>query len=157
MEPGPKSNVVRRAALGSVVLLLALVAYLRFGPGHAAEPSTPIPDYTASVAALHVRAGNEPFEIVVRPGAPAPRVVAYAFGIGEQEPNPIDATIELLPDGSIRIRGAARALAGARAARVVVGTASADSIRRFDDAVARARDGRSDASIRVLTVPIVRD
>ena len=109
-------------------------------------------------AALTLRGGAEgSFEIVARPSTTAgAKVVAYAFAMGEGEPNAVDAKIEIAPEGSVRIRGRGRALQGAREVRVVIGTAS-DSIARYDDALARARDGKSDAHVRVLVVPITRE
>ena len=115
------------------------------------------PGDTAPSTGLRLHAGDAPFEIVVRPATSAGRkVVAYAFAIGEGEPNPIDAKVEIAPEGSIRIRGRARALDGAREVRVVIGVAN-ESITRFEDALTRARDGKSDASVRVLAVPITRE
>ena len=119
------------------------------------DPVLPLPEYTTPSATMRAH-GNDPFEIVARPASPPPpKVVAYAFGIGELEPNPIDAPIEVLPGGVVRLKGSSRALVGARQARLVVGTAS--SIHRFDDAVSRARSGESDSAIRVLTIAITHD
>ena len=148
----PKSKLWRLLALAGA-LALALGAYYRFGRAPAVDPAQLLPAYAAasSTLALH---GSDPFEIVARPSSPPPKVVAYAFAIGDREPDPIDATTELLPDGTIRIRGAARALQGAREARLVIGTPA--SFRRFDDALARAKSNESDASIRVLSFAIVR-
>ena len=104
-----------------------------------------------------LHAGDAPFEIVLRPATSAgAKVVAYAFAIGEGDPNPIEAKIEVASEGSVRIRGRAGALQGAREVRVVVGSAN-DSIKRFDDALSRARDGKGDAYVRVLTIPITRE
>lgn len=167
-------SLARRVAVfaGPLALAAAVLVWVMAGrngePGHAL-----LPDYAVSAtsdqtmrgpaadptpaAGLRLHAGDAPFEIVLRPATRAgTRVVAYAFAIGEGEPNPIEAKVEIAPEGSIRIRGRARALQGAREVRVVVGTAN-DSIRRFEDAVTHARDGKGDASVRVLTVPITRD
>ena len=96
------------------------------------------------------------FEILARPATPATgKVVAYVFAIGEGDPSAVEASVELAPEGSVRIRGRAASLRGAREVRVVLGTAN-DSIKRYEDALSRAREGRSDASIRVLVVPIAR-
>ena len=57
----------------------------------------------------------------------------------------------------LRRRGAlviTRALAGAREVRVVVGPAT--ELKRFEDALAKAREGTSDDRVRVVVVPIVR-
>lgn len=108
-------------------------------------------------APLRLRgAPDAAFEIVVRPATQtAGHVVAYVFAIGEGEPNAVQATVEVAPEGSVRIRGRARSLEGARELRVVLGTAS-DTITRYEDALSRARDGKSDAQVRVLVIPIVR-
>jgi hypothetical protein len=106
---------------------------------------------------LRIRGGRDAsFELVVRPATAVAHVVAYVFARGSGgEPSPVDATVEVAAEGSVRIRGKARALEGARELRIVIGTANG-SIKRFDDALARAIDGTSDASIRVLVVPIDR-
>jgi hypothetical protein len=106
---------------------------------------------------LRLHSGDAPFEIVVRPATTSGgKVVAYVFAIGEGEPNPVEANVEIAPEGSIRIKGRTRALDGAREVRIVIGVAQ-ESIKRFDDALVRARDGKSDASVRVVTLPIVRE
>ena len=144
---------MRRVALAAfAVLVIALAgAYLFFGRGSSADVDPRVPQYTAAPATLKAGA---PFEVVMRPASPAPKIVVYAFGIGDREPNPLDAPIDLLPDGGVRLTGSSRSLAGAREARIVIGTAS--SIHRFDDALARAKSGSSDASIRVVTLAIER-
>lgn len=115
------------------------------------------PADTAASTRLRLRPGDAPFEILVRPATAAGgKVVAYAFAIGEGEPNPIEAKVEVAPEGSIRVRGRSRALEGAREVRVVIGIAN-ESIARFEDALTRARDGKSDAFVRVLSVPITRE
>jgi hypothetical protein len=141
---------VRRVALAVLILALAVGAYVVFGRG-APTVEARVPEYAASPAALPASA---PFELVLKPASAAPKIVAYAFGVGDREPNPLDAPIELLPEGVVRLKGSPRALVGAREARVVIGTS--DSIHRFDDALARAKSGVSDASIRVVTLPITR-
>lgn len=121
-----------------------------------AAPPPPAPPAPAAPPALVLRGGKDAdFEIVARPATAAKKVVAYAFAIGEGEPNPIEATIEVAPEGAVRIRGRARALEDAREVRVVLGIAN-DSIERYEDALSRARDGKSDAKVRVLVVGITR-
>lgn len=166
-------SFARRVATVAGPLALAAAVLLWVLAGRDGEAgSAVVPDYAVSASSdqairgpadtipsprLHLRAGATPFEIVLRPATTAgTKVVAYAFAIGEGEPNPIDAKVELAPEGSIRIRGRARALDGAREVRVVIGTAN-DSIKRFDDALTRARDGKGDAHVRVVTVPITRE
>jgi hypothetical protein len=165
--------LARRAAViaGPLALAAAVTLYVA-GRGGGGEGAV-LPEYaltaggdqamrgsespSVSATQLRLQAGPEAtFELLVRPATAAPaRVAAYCFAIGEGEPNPVEATIEVAAEGSVRIRGPARALAGAREVRVVLGTAN-DSIKRFDDALARARDGNSDARVRVLKVAIVR-
>ncbi len=148
----PKSKLWRLFA-SVAVLALAVGAYIRFVRAPALDPAQAVPAYAAVSSTLTLHA-NDPFEILARPASPPPKVVAYAFAIGERDPDPIEATTELLPDGTIRIRGVARALQGAREARLVIGTPAA--FRRFDDALARAKSNESDASIRVLSFSIAR-
>jgi hypothetical protein len=152
------TNGALRLALVAGALALAAVLFWVIAGRNGETGRSPLPDYVAaSPSSLRLHAGDAPFEIVVRPATmPATKVVAYAFAIGEGEPNPVEAKVEIAPEGSIRIRGRARALERAREVRVVVGVAE-QSIKRFDDALARARDGTSDASVRVVSVPIVRD
>jgi hypothetical protein len=157
---------VRRIAIVAGPLALAAAVFVWVAGGRDGDSArAPVPDYAlaaisdpadTNLSRLRLHAADAPFEIALRPAAPAGKVVAYAFAMGEGEPNPIEANVEIAPDGTIRIRGRARALEGAREVRVVIGTAQ-ESIKRFDDALARARDGKSDAKVRVLTVAIVRD
>lgn len=163
--------ILRRVGVVAAPLMMAaaVVLYVVFagsGESHAVLPHYSIVasgekemrgQAEAASANLQLRGGPDaPFEIVVRPTTTAgTKVVAYVFAIGEREPNPVDAKVEISPEGSVRIRGRARALDGAREIRVVLGTAG-DSIKRFDDALARARDGKSDAQVRVLVVSINR-
>jgi hypothetical protein len=144
----------------AIVLGLALAGALWFAVSHFTGPApSPFPDYAVTTndasPSVHVRTGNAPFEITLRPSKPGPKVVAYAFAIGEGEPNPIDAKITIAPDGVIHIEGRSRALEGARELRVVVG--APESIKRFDDALTKARDGKSDAQARVITIALTRD
>lgn len=172
----PKTNVVpfaRRLAMVAGPLALAAAVLLYVVAGRDGQSGLALlPDYAVSASgdqtmrgpapavstnALRLHAGDAPFEIVARPATTAgTKVVAYVFAIGEGEPSPVDAKIKISPEGSIRIQGRARALQGARELRVVIGVAEG-SIKRFDDALGRASNGKSDASVRVFTVPIVRD
>ena len=54
----------------------------------------------------------------------------------------------------MRLRGRGRALEGAREVRVVIGAAA--DFKRYEDALATAREGSSSAQVRVLVVPVVR-
>ena len=173
----PRPNVVsfaRRVGIIAGPLALAAAVLLWVLAGRNGETArTLLPDYAVSAtsdqtmrgvadppsAALRLHVGDAPFEIVLRPATTAGvKVVAYAFAIaiGEGEPNPIEAKVEIAPEGGIRIRGRAGALVGAREVRIVIGVPTG-AIKRFDDALARARDARSDASVRVITIPILRE
>jgi hypothetical protein len=169
----------RRAAIvaGPLALAAALVLYVTVGTG----PSGPeLPSYAVSATGqaamrgpadaptdrlrLPAAAGADGarFEIVARPatsvapgapGAPGVPVVAYVFAIGDgEDPSAVDAKVEIAPEGAVRITGTHRALQGARELRVVV--AQRGAIAKFDDALARAKEKRSDSRVRVLTVPI---
>jgi hypothetical protein len=84
-------------------------------------------------------------------------VVAYAFTVDKpgSDATPLEAKIELAPEGAVRLTGHPRALEGAREVRVVVGAPA--NIGKFDDAAARAKSGTSDAYVGVLAVPIERE
>ena len=169
-KPGRVLAFVRRNAVYVAPLAVAAAVLVYVGRGDPTHAS--LPDYSvaaksekemrgADVAAappaqLELRGGTDAvFELVVRPATTVPiKVVAYVFAIGEGEPSAVDAKIEIAPEGAVRINGRARALAGAREVRVVVGPAS--DFKRYEDALARARDGKSDGQVRVLVVPIVR-
>ena len=102
-----------------------------------------------------VRGGR--FALSLRPTTPsATKVIAYAFAWTGEVAEPIDVRVEVAPNGTVRVSGSSRVLeaAGARELRVVVGAAAA--FHRFDDAVARAASGRSDAVVRVLSVALDR-
>lgn len=146
---------------GAFVVVLAsaaaLLVYLARDGG--AQPV--LPDYAISATGesqgrLVLPAGGDlPFEVVVRPAARVPtKVVAYVFAIGEGEPNAVDAKVAIDAEGVVRVDGRARALAGAREVRVVLGAAS--DFKRYEDALSRARVGTSDGRVRVLALPIVR-
>lgn len=158
-------------AAGPLALAAAMIVYVtgRSGPG-----APPLPAYTVTAtvdqaasaegqgaARLRLaRAGAKGarFEIVLRPATPPEgKVVAYAFTFDapDAEPAPLDARVELAPEGVIRLSGAGRALEGARELRVVVGEPAA--IGKFVDAAARAAANATDADVRVVTVPIDRD
>lgn len=158
---------VRRRAAYFVPVVVAAALFVLFARD---EASSRLPEYALSVSGektlrgegptmtrLLLRGGMESrFEIVARPATKVRAgVVAYAFAIGEVEPSPIDARIEISKDGAVRISGVARTLDGAREVRVVVGTAA--DFKRYADALAHARDGKDDAHVRVLSVPIVRE
>ncbi len=167
-----RTNVVpfvRRAAIYAGPVALAAAVLLFVGLREPAPSGILLPDYSVVAgnqkemrgadearAALTLRGGPDAeFEILARPATATGKVVAFAFAFGDAEPNPVDAKVELAPEGAVRVRGRARALDGAREVRIVIGTAS-DSITRYDDALSRARSGTSDAKVRVLVVPIVR-
>ncbi len=156
-EKRPPRVTGRRAAIAiAVVLAVACVVYL--GRDAGAPPA--LPEYALEVdggasGRLEVRTGSD-FELVLRPAPaahPPEKVVAYVFAVGEGEPNAVDAKVAVDPVGLVRIAGRARTLAGARELRVVLGSAS--EFKRYEDALSRALDGRSDGSVRVLVVPIV--
>src|SRR5690606_29548290 len=145
-----------------LALAAAMIVYVTARSG----PDGPeLPPYTvtatgeaamrgAAEEASTLRLAKEPardarFELVLRPAtAPAETVVAYPFTVTAPgaEPAPLDAKVELAPEGAVRVTGDARALRGAAELRVVVG-APAD-IGKFVDAAARAAEGRSDARVR---------
>ena len=158
---------VRRHA--AIVAPLAVAAAVLLYMGRADEAHLGLPDYFVVAtgeremrgadqphATLELRGGaNASFEIVARPATTVPTpVVAYLFAIGDGEPNPIEAKVEIAAEGSVRIKGSARALAGARELRLVLGPAS--DFKRYEDALSRARAGTSDGQVRVLVVPILR-
>jgi hypothetical protein len=160
---------VRRNAMYVAPFAVAAAALVYVGRSGSGAGGPALPDYTVVAiseremrgaaepqAALELRGGADAgFEIVARPATTAAtRVVAYVFAVGEGEPSPVDATIEIAPGGAVKIKGRARALAGAREVRVVLGAPT--DFTRYEDALSRARDGKSDAHVRVLSVPIVR-
>jgi hypothetical protein len=169
-KPGRVLAFVRRSAVYVAPLAVAAAVLVYVGRGDTTHAS--LPDYSvvatsekemrgADPAAaphtqLELRGGTDAvFELVVRPATSVPvKVVAYVFAIGEGEPNAVDAKVEVAPEGAVRISGRARALAGAREVRVVLGPAS--DFKRYEDALSRAREGKSDAQVRVLVVPIIR-
>lgn len=156
--------------VGPLALAAAMILYVVAGPR--LGPSSPeLPDYSvtatseqamrgAGEASARLRVGkarDARFEIVLRPAtAPATKVVAYAFAMGEpgSDANPLDAKTEVSDEGAVRITGASRMLEGAREIRIVVGDPA--SIGKFDDAVRRATSG-GEGPARVLVVPIDRE
>ena len=169
-KPGRVLAFVRRNAALVAPLAVAAAVLVYVGRGDTTHAS--LPDYsvvatsekemrgadlaTPPRAQLELRGGTDAvFELVVRPATSVPvKVVAYVFAIGDGEPNAVDAKVEVAPEGAVRINGRARALEGAREVRVVLGPAS--DFKRYEDALSRARDGKSDGQVRVLVVPIVR-
>lgn len=163
-DAGRVAAFVRRAVVVAVAVTVgaAVIVYL----GRGGTSRTSLPEYAVVASGekemrgagetLELRDGEgATFEILARPGTDAgAHVVAYVFAIGEGEPNPVEAKVEVALGGAVRIRGRARALDGAREVRVVLGSTS--DFARFEDALARARDRTSDAHVRVLVVPIVR-
>lgn len=172
--PAPRSNVtalrarvLKIAGPLAIAALMVLVFTMR---GPRGDDGPELPGYTVAAAGEQaMRGAPEPaaapritlrggasarFEVVARPERASPeRVAAFAFVVrGDGVASLDDANVEVSKDGAVRVTGAARELAGATALRVVVGAPRA--IGKFDDAVDRARTERSDAHVRVLTVPI---
>ncbi|MBX3211888.1 MAG: hypothetical protein KF850_07640 [Labilithrix sp.] len=157
-------------AAGPLALAAAMIVYFIVQSGPSAPP---LPAYTVTAltdpaappagpaaARLRLPAGarSSRFEIELRPeSAPEGKVVAYAFTLDapDAEPAPLDAKVELAPEGMVRLSGSARALEGAREIRVVLGEPA--SIGKFVDAAARAASRTTDAAVRVLAIPIDRD
>lgn len=162
--------LIRRTAPYAAPLAVAAALLVYLGRGDAGHPS--LPEYTVVAtseremrgageerARLELRGGDDAtFEIVARPATTAAaHVAAYVFAIGVSgtgEASPVDARVDVAAEGSVRIRGRARALDGARELRVVLGAAS--DFKRYEDALSRAHDGKSDDRVRVLVVPLVR-
>ena len=147
----------RRAMLPLAALAVAFALLIYFGIGsRRAADHAALPEYDASRFEVH--AGRDaPFELRAVPRtAAALKVVAFAFAIGDgdAEPNPVDAKVEIAPDGTVVLAGRARTLEGAREVRLVIGVAA--DFKRYEDALSTARSGSSDAQVRVLRVPIVR-
>jgi hypothetical protein len=154
----------RRATILLAVLAAVAAVAVYVGLGRRSAGHTALPEY--AVARFELAPGRDaPFEIDATPTAPiATKLVAFAFAIGgvggggrgdaDTEPNPVDAKVEIAADGTVRIKGRGRALEGAREVRVVLGAAT--DFKRYEDAMAAARAGASDARLRVLVVPIVR-
>lgn len=167
--PAKVVPLTRRVARFAAPLALAAAVVLYLGLREPSPSGALLPAYSVvaggpkemrgaddASSTLVLRGGPDAeFELLARPATTTSKVVAYVFAIGEGEPNPVDAKIEIAPEGAVRVRGRARALEGAREVRIVLGTAT-DSITRYEDALTRARSGASDAKVRVLVVPISR-
>jgi len=166
----PASSWRRRLVLaaGPVALAAAMVVYVTSQSG----PRAPeLPRYTVTAQVMRGAAEASPrlrierdapratrFELLLRPAtAPDGKVVAYAFTLGgpASEPTPLEARIELAPEGAVKLTGNLSALDGASEIRIVVGAPAA--VGKFDDAAARARSGSSDRHVHVVTVPVDRD
>ena len=156
----------RRAKILLALLAAAAAVAVYAGSGRRAAGHPSLPAY--AVARFELAPGRDaPFEIDATPAAPVTtKLVAFAFafagatgatgatGEGDSEPNAVDAKVEIAPDGAVRVKGRGRALEGSREVRVVLGAAT--DFKRYEDAVAAARAGKSDGQVRVLVVPIVR-
>ena len=149
----------RRAKILLALLAAAAAVAVYAGSGRRAAGHPSLPAY--AVARFELAPGRDaPFEIDATPAAPVTtKLVAFAFATGatgaaDGEPNAVDAKVEIAPDGAVRIKGRGRALEGSREVRVVLGAAT--DFKRYEDAVAAARAGKSDGQVRVLVVPIVR-
>lgn len=159
-------------AAGPLALAAAMVVYVT-GQSGPRVPELPLYTVTAtgpqamrgsSEASTRLRlpkaAGREArFELLLRPAtAPHEKVVAYPFtfgGPGATEPAPLEAKVEIAPEGGVKLTGASRALEGAAEIRIVIGAPKA--IGKFDDAAMRAQSATSDPRVHVLTIPIDRD
>lgn len=169
-----KTRVARRVAQLGAPLALAAVLVLYFttrGPA-SSDLGVDLPTYAIAAAGEKEMRGapdegtrlvvssapSSRFELVARPAQAIEsdaRVVAYAFVVrGADVASLDDVKIDVSKDGAVRITGAARELQGASAVRVVVGTAPA--ITKFDHALERARTGKGDKRVLVLTVPVER-
>ena len=163
-------------AAGPLALAAAMIVYV----GGQSGPSAPdLPAYTLTAVGPQAMRGpaesTDPaastrlrlprgvgrdarFELLLRPAtAPQGKVVAYAFTFEgpSSEASPLDAKVEIAPEGSVKLTGASRAVEGATEIRVVLGAPAA--IGKFDDAATRARSAKSDAHVLVLTIPIDRE
>ncbi len=158
-------------AAGPLALAAAMILYVtsQSGPSVADLPAytvtavgaQPIRGPAGSSTRLRVpkaARSDARFEVLLRPAtAPQEKVVAYAFTFqgSASEPAPLEAKVEIAPEGAVKLTGSSRALEGAAEIRIVVGVPLA--IGKFDDAATRARSAKSDAHVQVLTVPIDRE
>ncbi len=156
--------------VGPVALAAAVLLYVSTRGAGTGDDGPVLPDYAASVrgdqtlraaaaqadSRLRVTSDASSFEIVVRPAtAPSSRVAAWVFTRdGDEEPAPLQADVDVSPEGAVRIRGTGASLGSARELRVVVAPAGRT---KFDDAAARARTGTTDEHVRVLVVPVDRE
>lgn len=134
----------------------ALPEYTVAATGAPAASGSAVPETRLRLAKSAGRGAR--FELVLRPAAqPEEPVVAYAFTFStpSSEPVPLEAKVEIAPEGGIRLTGSARALEDAREIRIVVGAPAA--IGKFVDAAARAAASTTDAQVRVLSVAIDRE
>lgn len=159
-------------AAGPLALAAAMIVYVTAQRG----PTAPeLPLYTVTATGLEETRGpaegasrlrlprtaarTARFELLLRPAAaPHEKVVAYAFTFGaggSSEPAPLEAKVEIAPEGVVKLSGPTRVLDGASEIRVVVGAPAA--IGKFDDAATRASEGTSDPHVHVLKVPIDRE
>jgi hypothetical protein len=178
-RPATTASAWRRRlvlAAGPLALAAAMIVYV----GGQSGPSAPdLPAYTLTAVGPQAKPGaaesTDPaastrlrlprgvgrdarFELLLRPAtAPQGKVVAYAFTFGgtSSEASPLEAKVEIAPEGSVKLSGSSRAVEGATEIRVVLGAPTA--IGKFDDAAARARSASGDAHVLVLTVPIDRE
>lgn len=156
--------------VGPLALAAAVLLYLTTRGAGSGEDGPVLPDYAASVRGdqtlraaaaktdgpLRVTSDASSFEIVVRPQtAPSSRVAAWVFTRApDEEPTPLQAEVDVSPEGAVRIRGTGASLGRARELRIVVAPAGRT---KFDDAAARARTAATDEHVRVLVVPIERE
>lgn len=106
-------------------------------------------------ARLRLEGGARAFEILLRPSsATTGRIAAWPFTFADGgEPTPMQADVDVSPQGVVRIRGVGASLAGVREVRVVLAPAGA---AKFDVAAERARTRESDAHVRVIDVSVDR-
>lgn len=169
------SNVVPfRRRLGQLAAPLAVAAALLLyfttrGPA-SSELGVDLPTYAVAAAgekemrsapdeSTRIVVSNAPaarFELVARPAHAIDgdaKVVAYPFVVrGADVASLDDVKVDVSKDGAVRITGASRELQNATAVRIVVGTTPA--IAKFDHALERARTGKGDKRVLVLTVPV---
>ena len=158
-------------AAGPLALAAAMIVYVTSQSGPSVSD---LPAYTVTAVGAQAMRGpaeestrlrlpkaagrDARFELLLRPAtAPPEKVVAYAFTFegSAAEPAPLDAKVEIAPEGAVKLTGSSRALEDAAEIRIVVGAPLA--IGKFDDAATRARSAKSDAHVQVLTVPIDRE
>lgn len=167
-------RAMRRVAQLGAPLALAAALLLYFTTRGPASPDlgVDLPTYAVAVAGdkemrgapdestrlVVSSASTSRFELLARPAQAVEsdaRVVAYAFVVrGGDVASLDDVKVDVSKDGAVRITGAARELEGATAVRIVVGTTPA--ITKFDHALERARTGKGDKRVLVLTVPVDR-
>jgi hypothetical protein len=179
-EKKPASPWMRRIglAVGPLALAAAMLVYVtsQHGPSGPELPSysitatgaqamrgpaeeSPVGDRQGQSTRLRISSARDArFEIALRPAStPQTKIVAYAFTVtgAGAEPAPLEAKVEIAPEGGVRFSGSARSLQGAREIRIVMGEPTA--IGKFDDALARASSMKGSPQVRVLVVPIDRE